>query len=119
MDKPKIVYVSHSLANRFDGYIEINKNLKKYPSLYNTIISHELSHSSNQGFTKQDFLLDQEKLNINYWDLFKFMAKHPLSFAQFLPFYIGNGVFIYDTNKCIVWLTALGVLTLAIYFGLS
>ena len=117
--EPKIVYVSHGIANNFGETIEVNVNLKKYPELLEPIIRHELRHSSSIGFTKKDLLLDSEKLDLNYWQLTKFMFKHPKSFSQFFPFYINKGRFIYDINMCIVWGLMLSAIGLSTFFALT
>ncbi len=71
--KMKIIEVNHSIANRFDGYIEINENLKNYPKLYKPILEHELAHT-NKTFTWHDFKLDfVSNTGVNYFELIKFM----------------------------------------------
>jgi len=48
MKKPKIRYVSWGIANTFNNnkerWIELNKNLKRYPRLKKEILKHELKH---------------------------------------------------------------------------
>ncbi len=103
--------VSHSIANRFDGYIEINKNLKKYPELLKPILEHELSHT-DKTFTWHDFKLDfVSNTGVNYLQLIKFMFKYPKSFLQLSPVIKSKGKFIFDINLFI--LHSLFILTFA------
>jgi len=97
-----IIYSNHGLANNFGDVIEVNKHLKDYPVLYNQILEHEFGHKPG-GFTMYDLKHDfMSRLNI--WELARFMIRHPLSFTQFLPFYISKkrGL-VYDANLCIAW----------------
>ena len=114
----EIRYVPWALANRFDTYIEINENLKAYPKLHDAILAHELAHTSSDGFTKKDFILDLSPGNINYKDLFIFMCKNPKSFLQFAPIYIQEKTLFYDINMCIVWFVTLLTIGLDIFFAL-
>lgn len=113
----KIKEVPYGLANNYGDYIEINENLREYPELYNAILEHELSHTSEKGFTKEDFLLDIGPSKVNYYKLFVFMCKHPRSFKQFLPIYKQDKAIVYDINMIIAWSTLLGVVALAIIIG--
>ena len=112
---PEIKYVDYGLANRYDHTIEINENLKKYPSLHDAILSHELSHTDEKGFSKRDFMLDFGESKINYTQLLKFMIKHPRSFMQILPFYKKENVFFYDINLIIFWTVLLSVIGLSVF----
>ncbi len=99
----EIIEVDHSIANRFDGYIEINENLKNYPELLKPILEHELSHT-DKTFTWHDFKLDfVSKTGVNYFDLLKFMFKHPRSFLQLSPILIINRKLILDINLFIMY----------------
>jgi hypothetical protein len=115
-----IKYVPYGIANRFqDGHIELNEHLPKYPELHDAILRHELSHTDNPGFTKEDFILDLSPTNVNYFKLFGFIFSHPSSLFQFVPVYKRNNELIYDINMCIVWGSILGIMGLAIYLGLA
>lgn len=116
----KIIEVNHSIANRFDGYIEINKNLKKYPHLLKPILEHELSHT-DKTWSLHDFKLDfLSNSNVNQWDLIKFMFKHPSSFLQLSPIlYSKKKGFIIDINILLMYFIMLSVFVSTIYFGVK
>lgn len=109
--------VSYGVANNFGDYIEVNKNLKEYPKLYNQVLAHEFSHTDKKGFTKEDFMLDFGPSNVSYGQLLVFMIRHPKALTQLMPFYISNKKVIYDTNLLIAYSTILGIITIGV--GLS
>lgn len=115
----EIIEVDYGIANRFDKHIEINKNLKNYPSLYNSIIEHELSHTSEKGFTKKDFIIDFGSNKVSNWELLKFMFKYPKSLTQFLPFYLKERQLIYDINMLFIWSFMIIVLVFSIYLTIN
>jgi hypothetical protein len=100
----KVVYVNHSLGNNFGDSIELNKHLKKYPNLHDSILKHESEHT-NSFFSWRDFKLDITESRTNQKDLIMFMLKHPLSFVQFIPFYwTRKHGFVYDLNLIFIYL---------------
>jgi hypothetical protein len=117
----EVRYVDYGIANNFGSHIELNRNLKAYPELHNSILEHEMAHSKEPGFTKKDFLLDLGPSHVNYWKLFKFMCTFPKTFLQFAPFYWqkieGKRTFIYDINLIIVWVTLLTIVSGTIIFS--
>lgn len=116
----EIIEVNHSIANRFDGYIEINKHLKKHPKLYEPILKHELSHT-DKSWSWKDFKLDFiSNSNVNPFSLIKFMFKHPASFLQFSPIlYSKKKGFIIDINILLMYLLMASVFITTIYFGVN
>jgi len=114
----EIRYVNHSVANRFNGYIEINENLKKYPHLLKPILEHELSHT-DKAFSWEDFKLDFfSNNNISSWDMFKFMFKHPKSFLQLSPIlYSRKKGWIIDFNLLVMFITIIAIFLLTMYIG--
>ena len=86
----KIIEVDNGIANYFydnkNSWIEINKNLKYYPDLYNHVLLHELQHSKSKN-KHIDFMIEFKDLfNLKHnFNLIKFHFKHPKSFTQFLP----------------------------------
>lgn len=114
----KIVEVNHSVANRFKGYIEINKNLKKYPKLFEPIVSHELMHT-DEAFTWKDFKLDFfSNSKVDNWELMKFMLKHPRSFSQLLPvLYSKKTGVVIDVNLLVMYLIMICIFVLAVVAG--
>ena len=79
---PRILYMNDGIAYTVnDGkeiYIEMNKHLCMYPSLYLAVLDHELEHVE-RGNTQLDFWIDTKMLfNIPLqWKLFLFCRKHP------------------------------------------
>ena len=113
----KIEYVSHSLGNNFGDTIELNENLKDYPNLHDSILKHELEHSSKL-FTISDLKLDIIENRVNSLELLKFMLKHPKSFIQIIPFYwTKKHGFVYDINLMIIYSCLLIVFTLILLFS--
>lgn len=101
-DNIKVEYVDFGIANNFGSYIEINKNLKKYPQLMKSILNHELKHKAG-GFTFEDLKLDMTD-RVNNWELAMFIFHHPKALHQFLPFYYTRKKgFVYDTNLIILY----------------
>ena len=118
MNNLQIVEVNHGIANNFGSYIEVNKNLKNYPNLYNPIMKHELSHTDKM-FSLHDFKIDfLSDSKVNSLELLKFMFKHPKSFTQLLPFYwIKKKGFVFDLNLLIMYLITFCVFIGIIYIG--
>ena len=86
----KVKEVNNGIANYFydkngKGFIEINKNLKKYPKLYKSILAHELEHSKSKKYMdvklelKDMFNLESEI------EMLKFYLKYPKAFLQLSP----------------------------------
>lgn len=116
MVEENIILVDYGIANNFGDFIEINKNLKKYPHLYNSILNHELKHKPG-GFTWFDLKHDLKGNEFNK-DLFKFMFKYPKSFTQFLPIYwTRKKGFVYDTNLILVYIFFISILTFSFFIS--
>ncbi len=116
----QIIEVNHSIANRFDGYIEINKNLKKYPKLYKPILKHELSHT-DKVWSLHDLKLDfTSNTGVNYISLIKFMFRYPKSFLQLSPIlYSKQRGLIFDINLFIMYSIFLLTFMATIYIGVN
>jgi len=90
-EKPRISYIDYGIGFVvIDGnkkYIELNKNLKKYPKLYKEVLNHELKHYNSLN-KHIDFWIDfREGFNLRKgWDLFKFSLKYPKAFLSHSPF---------------------------------
>jgi hypothetical protein len=105
----KIKLVEYGLANNYGTYIELNKELKKYPKLYNYILDHEKGH-------KKEFDLFYEfKIGLTIFPLILFVFSHPKTWIDFLPIQIRKGKIIYDLNLGIL-LFFIVILLVIIYF---
>ena len=101
-NKLPVKYVNYSIANRFSDRIELNKDLKQYPSLHKAILKHERSHT-NKEFSWHDFMLDLKGAG-NRKELFKFIIRRPKTWIQFLPiYYQKKRGWIFDYNLMIIW----------------
>jgi len=67
------------------GWIEINRNLKKYPYAYSKTLEHEISHSKSNGvfdiWLEIKQFIDLKLIK----QLFLFTITHPKSWNQFSP----------------------------------
>lgn len=99
----KIKLVNYGVANNFGDYIEINRELKKFPRLYKSVLAHELKHTK-KPFSIGEFLMEFKNIN---WDLFLFSIKRPKTWTQALPFYIKNRKLVYDLQLILFYLFAI------------
>ena len=116
----EIIEVNHSIANRFSDYIEINKNLRKYPELLEPILKHEKAHT-NKTWSLHDFKLDFfSNSKVNSFSLMKFMFKHPRSFLQLSPIlYSKKKGFIIDFNILTMYAIMFIVFMGTVYIGVN
>lgn len=98
--KPKIKNITYGLGftvceDKKNCYIELNKNLKKYPKLRKQILAHEMLHWNSRGWW-DDFKIDfLDIMNIKKgMGMTKFMIKHPRSFLANSPVFFENGKII-------------------------
>jgi hypothetical protein len=114
----KIIEVNHGIANNFGSHIEVNKHLKEYPELFNSVLKHELSHTDKK-FSLHDFKLDfTHDSKISNFQMLKFILKHPASLTQLLPiYYTPKKGFVYDINLIVMYLIMSSIFILTIYFG--
>ena len=66
------------------SWIELNKNLKKYPELHEMVLQHELGHNTEQ---QMDFLHDlRDNFNPSLQlKLFQFALRHPRALLSNSP----------------------------------
>lgn len=108
MKKPKIKLVDWGIANNFGKYIEIHKDLPKYPELYNKILEHELQHGT-ETFTWKEFVLDLKGVK----GLIPFMIHRPKTWIQVLPIYYQRGKgWVFDLNLFIISLITISLIVL-------
>jgi len=110
----KIKLIDYGIASRIGNIVYINKELKNYPKLYNSILRHEKAHSS--GFDIRDILLDingkyLREVKKEYW---KFVFRNPNSWIQFAPIASYEGKIVYDPVMIFVWISFIILIALII-----
>lgn len=104
----KIEYVDYGIANKYKDTIEINENLKAYPTLYKSILGHEMDHTE-EFFTTHDLMIDLSPKGVSNKEMLIFMVQNPKSLIQFLPFFHHKRYgWTYDLNLCLTY----GLMTL-------
>ena len=114
--KPKIKKINYGIGfcvaeNGKNLYIELNKNLDKYPILKREVLKHEMLHWGSKSFWN-DFKIDlYDIFNLNKQkNLFKFQLKHPKAFMSNSPFFVENGNIIPNYFMCVTYGVLLSVL---------
>ncbi len=116
----KIVYRGYGIADRFpDNVIELNKHLKKWPTLHASLLQHEARHTNNKKFNKKDLIHDLSTPNqIDTFKMMKFIIRHPFSLVQFIPIYwTKKRGLIIDYNLIIIWFVVSLIVFLGLLFG--
>jgi len=119
----EVSYVKYGVANRYPDRIEVNRHLKKYPSLLNQIMEHEMKHT-NEALTLYDFKHDLTcDSQIDQYELIRFIFKYPSSWTQFLPITISWKDNMWniniDYNKCIIYFISLLLMGGAVWIGMK
>lgn len=103
----EVKHINYGTGNRVGDMIYINKKLKKYPKLYNSILNHEKKHTGK-------FSLNNLKIDLNNYDLervkgdwMKFIFSHPSSWINFLPIIRLGGSWCIDISLSILWALSL------------
>ena len=99
----QIKVINYGVAFYCDGSIEVNKNLKKYPGLYDEVIKHELKHSKSKSHI-QDLWIDFKdffKIKKRFM-LIGFCLKYPKDLIADSPFYFDNGNLSYNLFNIIL-----------------
>jgi hypothetical protein len=89
--------VKSGLANFYGSYIEVNKELKKYPIALNYVVTHELGHK--RGFD----LAHEFDYRKGLLPLLCFTITHPSSWIDFLPVQRRKKIWIIDYNLMILY----------------
>ena len=78
--------IDYGIACRIGDIVYINKELNKFPKLYESILIHELSHSNS--FKMSDISLDLINSHLHGLKLqyYAFILTHPSSWTEFFPF---------------------------------
>lgn len=96
----KLKLVDHGMGYRMGDTIYINRELKKYPDLFNKVYNHELKHLNGVEHVDWNEPFD--------FQLFKFMVTHPSTWINLLPIWIIGNKIIYDKTKILLWLGIIG-----------
>ena len=106
-DEPKIKEINYGLGfcvaeNGENLYIEINKNLNKYPKLKKEVVKHEMLHWNAKGWW-DDFKIDFfDIFNLKKQkDFFIFQLKNPKALLSNSPVFFENGKII--PNWFMIW----------------
>jgi len=114
----KIIESRFCFANRIGDKIVINKNLKKFPELYDNVINHEKSHVTNN--LKEDVKIDMRhlrKMSLNQLRLrLIFSIIYPLSILQISPVWFYNKKMYFDITLILTW--SVLFLIFSVYFAL-
>ncbi len=114
--KMQVKEINYGVAFYSDRGIEVNKNLKKYPWLYDEVIKHEIEHSESKS--------DLYDLWIDFKDMFYikkrfmiigFSIRHPRALIADSPFYFDNGEIKYNLFNIILMLVFLILVGYAMY----
>lgn len=108
MSENLIKFVDFGIANVIEGKIEINKDLKKHPKLYERVLLHEMNHI--KGDRNADFK-DKFDPKLLIW-----VMTHPSSWTQFLPIWFRGGIILYNRGMLYLW--AIG-LTLILFLFIA
>lgn len=111
--KKKIVLVNYGLANSFKDRIEINKELKNYPALYNYVLDHELKHN-DKAFSMSD-IKHEFSINKNVIKLFFFVLRRPKIWYELLPVYKKQNRIIHDLNMITLYIIIIILIALNIF----
>lgn len=91
MKKPKIIFrnsgIGSCISDKNRKWIELNKNLKKYPKLFKKVLKHEILHYKSKN-KHIDFKIDLfDKTPKGLW---KFIIKNPKALTEFLPMWFDH-----------------------------
>lgn len=110
----KIKLIDYGIAVKVGDIIYINKDVKKYPKLYNALINHEKAHTDT--FELKDVIIDLNGTHLK--DVkklyYKFILKHPKSLLHFVPVLKYGGKWSIDLIMLFAWLFLLFMLALII-----
>jgi len=76
--------IGYHCTDNGKSWIELNKDLKRYPELHQAVLQHELGHNTGN---RMDFLHDlRDYFNPSLqFKLFKFSLKHPRALLSVSP----------------------------------
>ena len=104
--------IGYYCTNEGEHWIELNKHLKKYPKLHQSVLNHELEHArlNNKNI---DFWHDFKSMfgPMNF-ELTKFSLKHPSALLSNSPILFTKKGIAFNWFMCLVWgavLSGLGI----------
>ena len=120
---PTIRYIDYGIGFTVNDnnkrWIELNRNLNKFPSLKKEVLAHEMLHFNSKN-KHVDFVTEFKDLtNFKHeWNLLKFSFKYPRAFLSASPFYYENrrwsiNWFVFIISLAFIALTAITVGALA------
>jgi len=96
--------INYGTGNRVGDTIYINKDLKKYPGLYEAVLAHEMKHTG--GFKLKDIKLDLINEDIkdtgDSWS--RFIWSHPRAWVNFLPVMKLGNDWAFDLSISLIWI---------------
>jgi len=111
--KNKLKIIDYGIACKIGETIYINKDIKKYPKLWNALLKHENEHTDDYGI--KDILIDFRGSHLNSVKrtYYKFLLTHPRAWIQLLPIGVYDKRIIYDPVMMITWvmvITMIGII---------
>lgn len=106
--KPEIRYIDYGIGFTVrDGdkqWIELNRNLNKYPVLKKEVLAHEMQHFNSKN-KHVDFMIElKDMLDFKKgWGLLQFELKHPKALLSLAPFYYDNKKLSMNWFMCTVF----------------
>jgi len=96
----EIIYTNSGLANNFGNFLELNRNLKKYPKFHAEVLEHELGH----GEGKNNFWHDlKDSFSLLSVKVFLFSLRHPGALRDLSPF-VRSTKGVYHKDKPMLYL---------------
>lgn len=83
MDNRPIIQTNYGLASSYENFVEMNYKLTS--SLKDKIKRHELRHSPDRHYSKQDFINDFQSENSYFMESLKFAIMNPECLIGFFP----------------------------------
>lgn len=83
-DKP-VIEVNYGLASSYDEFIEVNKKLKHFPGLRDSILAHERRHR-NGKYGMKDILNDFQAKKSNFKESLLFSLRNLECLINFFPY---------------------------------
>jgi len=106
----ELVWVDDCIGTRRKNYLCLNKHLLKYPVFCNSVLVHELQHTS--GYALKDLAIDSFQGSL--FKTFSFCIKHPKAFWSFIPIDKFKGEWYIDISTILIYLFILLMLVVFI-----